>query len=121
MNIYTIKDINELLKYINDNLKPKQDAKKKRGEVFTPMTLVNEMLDTLPKEVWEKPDLKWLDPSAGMGNFPVAVYMRLMEGLKDVIGEVEERRKHILENMLYMVELDEINVSIIKNIFCSPI
>lgn len=119
MNIYTIKDINELLKYINDNLKPKQDAKKKRGEVFTPMTLVNEMLDTLPKEVWEKPDLKWLDPSAGMGNFPVAVYMRLMEGLKDVIGEVEERRKHILENMLYMVELDEINVSIIKNIFCS--
>ena len=50
---------------------------------------VNEMLDTLPKEVWKNPNLKWLDPSAGMGNFPVAVYMRLMEGLKSVIEDDE--------------------------------
>jgi len=118
MTNYTIEDIDELLKFINDNLKPKQVEKKERGEVFTPMTLVNEMLDTLPEKVWKNPNLKWLDPSAGMGNFPIAVYMRLMEGLKSVIEDDEKRRKHILENMLYMVELDKTNVFMMKKIFC---
>jgi len=116
--IYSIKEPNELLSFINDNLKPKKVEKKERGEVFTPMTLVNEMLDTLPKEVWKNPNLKWLDPAAGMGNFPVAVYMRLMDGLKDVIKDEEKRREHILENMLYIVELDNTNVSTMKKIFC---
>ena len=121
--IYSIKEPDELLKYINDNLKPKQVEKKERGEVFTPMELVNEMLDTLnelPEKVWKNPNLKWLDPAAGMGNFPVAVYMRLMEGLKDVKGyrDEEKRRKHILKNMLYMVELDKTNVFMMKKIFC---
>ena len=82
------------------------------------MTLVNEMLDTLPESVWFNKDLKWLDPAAGMGNFPVAVYMRLMKNLKDVIKDEEKRRKHILENMLYMVELDKKNVFMMKKIFC---
>lgn len=121
--IYSIKEPDELLKYINDNLKPKQAEKKERGEVFTPMTLVNEMLDTLPKEVWKNPNLKWLDPAAGMGNFPVAVYMRLMEGLKYIRGyeDEEKRRKNILENMLYMVELDKTNVFMMKKIFCGKL
>ena len=121
--IYSIKEPDKLLEFINDNLKPKQVEKKERGEVFTPMTLVNEMLDTLnelPEKVWKNPDLKWLDPAAGMGNFPVAVYMRLMEGLKYIRGyeDEEKRRKHILENMLYMVELDKTNVFMMKKIFC---
>jgi hypothetical protein len=118
--IYTIEEPDKLLLFINDNLKPNHLKKKQHGEVFTPMKLVNEMLDTLPKEVWKIPDLKWLDPSAGIGNFPVAVYMRLMEGLKDVKGykDEEKRRKHILENMLYMVELDKTNVFMMKKIFC---
>ena len=46
------------------------------------MKLVNEMLDKLPKEVWENKNLKWLDPCVGMGNFIIGVYLRLMEGLK---------------------------------------
>ena len=118
MTNYTIEEIDELLKFINDNLKPKRVKKKERGEVFTPMTLVNEMLDTLPKEVWKNPNLKWLDPSAGMGNFPIALYMRLMVGLKSIIKDEDKRREHILENMLYMVELDNTNVSTMKKIFC---
>ena len=118
MTNYTIEEPNELLSFINDNLKLKKVEKSERGEVFTPMTLVNEMLDTLPKEVWKNPNLKWLDPSAGMGNFPIALYMRLMVGLKSVIKDEEKRRKHILENMLYMVELDNKNVSTMKMIFC---
>ena len=107
----------ELLEFINDSLKPKTIEKKKFGEVFTPMSLVNEMLDTLPKEVWSNKDLKWFDPASGMGNFPIAVYLRLMESLKPVIKDEKKRKKHILENMLYMSELNKKNVFITKEIF----
>jgi len=120
-DLYNIPD--KLLEFINNNLKPKDIEKKIRGEVFTPMKLVGEMLDTLPKEIWKNPNLKWLDPAAGMGNFPVAVYMRLMEGLRYVRGyeDDEKRRKHILENMLYMVEIDKTNVFMMRKIFCGKI
>jgi hypothetical protein len=107
----------ELLELINECLKPKELEKKQFGEVYTPMKLVNEMLDKLPIEVWKNKDLKWLDPCVGMGNFQIAVYLRLMEGLKEVIKDVKERKKHILENMLYMSELNKKNVFICKQIF----
>jgi len=107
----------ELLELINDCLKPKDVEKKQFGEVFTPMKLVDEMLDKLPVEVWHNKDFKWLDPASGMGNFPIAVYLRLMESLKDIIKDTKERKKHILENMLYMSELNKKNVLITKQIF----
>uniref|UniRef100_A0A6C0H914 Helicase ATP-binding domain-containing protein n=1 Tax=viral metagenome TaxID=1070528 RepID=A0A6C0H914_9ZZZZ len=107
----------ELLELITECLKPKDIEKKQFGEVFTPMNLVNEMLDKLPIEVWKNKNLKWLDPCCGMGNFPIAVYLRLIEELKDEIKDVKERKKHILENMLYMCELNKKNILICKQIF----
>jgi hypothetical protein len=107
----------ELLELITKCLKPKDIEKKQFGEVFTPMTLVNEMLDKLPIEVWTNKNLKWLDPATGMGNFPIAVYLRLIEGLKEEIVDEKERKKYILENMLYMCELNKKNVLICKQIF----
>jgi adenine-specific DNA-methyltransferase len=107
----------ELLELINECLKPKEIEKKQFGEVFTPMALVNEMLDKLPLEVWKDKNLKWLDPCCGMGNFTIAIYLRLMESLKDKIIDNEERKKHILENMLYMCELNKKNVLICNQIF----
>ena len=107
----------ELLELIHDCLKPKEIEKKENGEVFTPMKLVNVMLDKLPVEVWKDKNLKWLDPATGMGNFPIAVYLRLIDGLKDEIKDDGERKKHILENMLYMCELNKKNVLVCKQIF----
>ena len=115
----------ELLELINSCLKPKQEEKKKFGEVFTPMKLVNEMLDKLDeyykkkhnKSIFEEKNFKWFDPANGMGNFPIAVYLRLMNGLKDIIKDEKERKKHILENMLYMSELNKKNVYVCRQIF----
>ena len=107
----------ELLELINECLKPKEIEKKKFGEVFTPIKLVNEMLDKLPKEVWENKNLKWLDPCVGMGNFMIGVYLRLMEGLKKEISDEKKRKKHILEKMIYMCELNKKNCYIVKQIF----
>lgn len=75
------------------------------GEVFTPPSLINEMLDSLPKRAWSNPDKTWFDPCAGVGNFPVFIVARLMVGLKKKIPSAKWRYKHIVENMLYMSEL----------------
>jgi len=115
----------ELLELIDSCLKPKQKEKQENGEVFTPMCLVFEMLDNLDKHyikehrksIFTKSSFKWFDPASGMGNFPVAVYLRLMDGLKSQISNNEDRKKHIIENMLYMSELNKKNVFISHQIF----
>ena len=60
---------NELLELINDCLKPKEIEKKQFGEVFTPMKLIQEMLDKLPLEVWYQKHFKWFDPLLLIINF----------------------------------------------------
>ena len=115
----------ELLELIDSCLKPKQKEKQENGEVFTPMYLINEMMDNLDKHyskehgrsIFTEPSFKWFDPASGMGNFPVAVYLKLMEGLKTLIPNDEDRKKHIIENMLYMSELNKKNVFISHQIF----
>jgi len=115
----------ELLELIDSCLKPKQKEKQENGEVFTPMCLVFEMLDNLDKHyikehgrsIFTEPSFKWFDPASGMGNFPVAVYFKLIEGLKTQIPNDEDRKKHIIENMLYMSELNKKNVFISHQIF----
>jgi hypothetical protein len=115
----------ELLELIDNCLKPKQKEKQENGEVFTPMHIVNDMLDKLDnhyiksygKSIFTEVDFKWFDPASGMGNFPVAVYLRLMEGLKKDIPIETDRKKHILEKMLYMSELNQKNVFICNQIF----
>ena len=108
-----------LLKYIEENLTPIEELKKKTGEVFTPWGLVDEMMQTIPADFWENPDHKILEPGSGFGPFAIWAYYRLMVGLKIAFPDEEERRKHIVENMLYMAELNGVNVDISRTIFSS--
>ena len=116
----------ELLELIDSCLKPKQKEKQENGEVFTPMELVFEMLDNLDKRyikengksIFTEKEFKWGDiTGCGMGNFSVAVYLRLMDGLKQEIPDDDDRKEHILENMIYMAELNKKNVFICRQIF----
>ena len=70
------------------------------GEVFTPMELCNIMVDEIPLNILKNPDSTFLDNSAGSGNFMIA----LRERLKKYHSE-----EHIVNNMLYAVELMEDN------------
>jgi hypothetical protein len=107
--------------FVEKHLPPKTFEKKNYGEVFTPLTLVREMLDAVEKYgdkgFWTNKQNRILDPAAGIGNFPLIAYEKLMEGLKDKIKNEEERRKHILKNMLFMVELNPNNIKLMKRIF----
>lgn len=73
----------------------------------------------LPTAIWRNPELKWLDPANGIGNFPIIAFYRLDYELKSVQGYENDdyRRKHIIENMLYMMELDKENVSTCSTLF----
>ena len=110
-------DKKELLEFLQEQLTPSQHEKKTYGEVFTPLTLCNQMLDALPARVWSDPTLRWFDPAAGIGNFPVCVYYRLIDGLKDAIPDEGARHEHVLTNMLYMAELNAKNVFVLREIF----
>lgn len=70
-------------------------------EVFTPPKVANAMLDILPAAVWSEPELKWLDPATKSGVFLREAYKRLMAGLTSWRPHPDERRAHILQNMLY--------------------
>ena len=102
---------------IEQYLPIKVKEKNKNGEVFTPIELIEEMLDTLPKEVWKNPDLTWLDPANGIGNYPMVAYTHLMKGLEDWQPDRQKRSEHIIQNMLYMVELNQVNVDVSRKIF----
>ena len=116
----------ELLELINECLKPKEIEKKKFGEVYTPiMFIINNMLYDLVeyckekynKNIFEDETLTWGDTSTGMGNFIIAIYYKLMDGLKEKIPDEKDRKKHILEKMLFMAEYNKKNCFVVKQIF----
>ena len=72
---------------ISDLITTSDVDKKNFGEVMTPIYLVDEMLDLLPKHIWSNPNLKWLDPCNGVGTFPSLIVERLMIGLEEVISD----------------------------------
>jgi len=73
---------------------------KETQEVFTPMELVEEMIDEIPEELLKDPSSTFIDNSAGCGNFLVGLKNRLLQ---------YHDEKHILDNMLYAVEMMEDN------------
>ena len=70
------------------------------GEVFTPPELCKQMVDEIALDVIKNPKSTFLDNSAGSGNFVVALFNRLKE---------YHSEEHIVNNMLYAVELMEDN------------
>lgn len=92
------------------------EKRKDNDEVFTPPFLIDEMLDKLEKSVWSDPTKTWLDPCAGLGNFSVLVLKRLMDGLENWEPNEELRKKHILENMLYHVEMNPESVKKLQRV-----
>jgi len=109
--------IDEIDEIITNHLPIKKMEKDTYGEVFTPPELIHKMLDKLPKEVWTNPSLKWLEPSSGIGNFMMIVYIRLMKGLELWEPDQKKRSNHIIQHMLYMVEINKVNCKIAKQIF----
>lgn len=98
------KILNKISNRIQQESTYSQTKSNELGEVFTPPELINEMLNQLPREIWEDKDKTWFDPCAGKGNFPILIIKRLFVHLQEHIVDEEERLKHIIENQLYLAE-----------------
>ncbi len=90
-------------------------------EVFTPNRLCNEMLDLLPKEVWINPHYKWLNPVDKNGVFLREIAIRLDKGLVSWEKDLEKRRKHILQKMIYSIGLTRFTAQVSRRTvyYCS--
>ena len=49
-----------------------------KGEVFTPLSLVNDILDKIPVKVWKNPAATFCDLSMGKGTFLLEIFNRLV-------------------------------------------
>jgi len=73
---------------------------KETQEVFTPMDLVESMIDDISVDILKDPNSTFIDNSAGCGNFLIALKNRLCE---------YHTEHHVLNHMIYAVEMMEDN------------
>lgn len=73
---------------------------KETQEVFTPMDLVESMIDDISVDILKDPNSTFIDNSAGCGNFLIALKNRLCE---------YHAEEHVLNHMIYAVEMMEDN------------
>ena len=91
------------------------------GEVFTPAATVKEMLDLLPKGIWDShPSPTFFEPACGDGNFLVAILERKLnkiekdfkKGLLPAGSNAEAAQFHALEALasIYAVDISVDNI-----------
>jgi len=89
-------------------------------EVFTPPDLANQILDLLPSEVWQNPQIKFLDPVCKSGVFLREIARRLMDGLKTAIPNEDQRRNHIFTKMLFGYAITDLTAQMSRrSVYCS--
>jgi 16S rRNA G966 N2-methylase RsmD len=110
-----IKNIN-ILEY-KQNFTVSKEDKLKYGEIYTPFSLIERMFNLFDPSVFSQKDKKWLDPGAGTGYFSIYLFDKLNKGLISVIPNEAERKSHIIENMIYIIEIKESNIIILRDFF----
>jgi site-specific DNA-methyltransferase (adenine-specific) len=89
-------------------------------EVFTPPSLVNDILDLLPAELWSNPSAKFLDPVSKSGVFLREMAKRLMKGLETQIPDKQERINHIFSKQLYGIAITDLTALLSRrSVYCS--
>ncbi|MDM1514112.1 Eco57I restriction-modification methylase domain-containing protein [Myroides odoratimimus] len=89
-------------------------------EVFTPPTLVNQMLDLLPSEIWSDSTITFLDPFTKTGVFLREIAKRLIKGLESEFPDQQERINHIFKNQLFGIAITELTSLLSRrSVYCT--
>ncbi len=89
-------------------------------EVFTPPDVANQMLDILPRGLWQDKHARFLDPVTKSGVFLREIAKRLIVGLEDTIPDLQERLNHIFTKQLYGVAITELTSLLSRRtLYCS--
>ncbi|MFA5586385.1 MAG: hypothetical protein WDA02_07570 [Saccharofermentanales bacterium] len=112
-----IKGIKKIKDEINKLSKYRKEHADTFGEVFTDFYLVDEHVSNIDPELFKDPTSTFLDPCAGFGQYPIILIEKLMDGLKEWEPNPEKRYKHIVENQIFMIELQKESCDIIERLF----
>ena len=103
-------------KAIDTYLVPHEIEKKINAEVSTPHFLRQQMLDKIPADFWSDVGIDFysdkpiyptvFEPCCGKGGFVVDIVNKLMVGLKAEIEDEEERYRVIVEECLYVADIN---------------
>jgi hypothetical protein len=113
--IYSIAQSVKLRLLIEKHFIPTSDEKKRHAEVPSPVIVIEEMLDTLPKDFWETPK-KVFEPCCGKGNFVLGIFDRFYKGLENMYPDEIDRCKVIMTQCIYYADLTALNVFITTEI-----
>lgn len=94
-----------------------KERKIKYSEINTHFSLIEKMMNQLPKELFMNPSLKWLDIGTGYGYYSMVLFKKLFHFLSNSIPNETERKRHILTNMIYMIELNEYHRENLEKVF----
>ena len=76
-----------------------ETARKKMGQVWTPYSIIEKMMDKLDNEIWKDEKKTALDPTMGAGNIIIGIlYRRIVENKQDPLVALRNT---------YGVELDQ--------------
>ena len=90
----------------NDGITRSKERITKNGEVFTPKSLVEKMMDKIPEEKWKDPNSVWLEPTFGSGNMLICMLQRRIASGVEPVQAIKT---------LYGVELMQDNVDLCKD------
>ncbi len=108
----TIEESYEQIKeYIDTKLNKDKTLFKTSNDEPTPLDCCAEMLSKIPSNLWNKQNLKILDPCAGYGNFDIIIHNILK-------SNYSYSTKDILEKIITFNEVNEKRISLINKIFC---
>lgn len=89
-------------------------------EVFTPPTVVNQMLDMLPQELFRSSKTRFLDPVSKSGVFLREIAKRLIAGVAEEIPDLQERVNHICQHQLFGLAITELTSLLSRrSVYCS--
>lgn len=79
----------------------------------------NDRIGGISNKIWRNPESTFLDPANGIGNFSIIAFFKLDNELKKNPKYRNDltRKKHIIEKMLFMIEIDKGNCKTCKDIF----
>ena len=102
------KTMEEMITFYDETLNVDKSTYVTTNDEPTPMNCVIEMISKIPQELWERPELRILDPCCGNGNFSIPIFYKLKQN---------KESKEILENIIHFNDINEKRLKNVRNVF----
>jgi type I restriction-modification system DNA methylase subunit len=110
-SLSSCEDRTVLREWVDEHFMVHENEKAENAEVATPVSLRNDMLETVPTEFWSSPK-KVLEPCCGKGGFLLDIIDLFMTHLP--ISDPEEKYKTIIEKCLFFADINPLNIYICR-------